>query len=326
MSYQGELPLAGERRASDPANYRQIQPRHETFPSPEYLEPYHYTSSPHMHMHHRNPTTEHQQQPTPSLAPTDKIQQIQRITRPLSNRSTSSSQLPALSSALGRIFLIGVEVTDHRLAAALSYALQSELIDRSRNVGVHQLMDVDEWRQFLQRPGTAGPEDLASDYLRAVAAARRKFETVFTSAAATYEQGGPSSSSASSSSLWDQRPLPPAQFRPPPPLTVSILQQYILTHSETARKRLSPNGNNSPVYTSEWCIDVWRGSPRPNVTIYVRNDDGLGVVTIEDQALGVISVPAPTGSSTEPAPWKAPIIRRLAFEILEFITNRYGNV
>ncbi|EPS36538.1 hypothetical protein H072_9933 [Dactylellina haptotyla CBS 200.50] len=339
MSYQSssELPLSGERRASDPTNYRQLQPRYETFSSPDYLEPHNYTSSPHTHMQHRSPTgaerQHHQhQQPTstPTLEPTEKIQQIQRITRPLSNRSSSSRTGAVSPSSLAKMFLISVEVTDQRLATELCYALHSELLERSRNVLIHQLMDVPEWQQFLQRSSAAGPEDLASDYLRAVAAARRQFEAIFMTAAAgaTYEHPGTGSGPSSSSSPWDQRlagpGAPPAQFRPPPSLTIAILQQYILTHSGTARRRLSPNGNVSPVYTSEWCIDVWRGSPRPNVTIYVRNDDGLGMVNIENPSLGIVSVPAPTNG--EGRPWKANVIRRLAFEINEYITGLLRNL
>ncbi|KAK6535286.1 hypothetical protein TWF694_001753 [Orbilia ellipsospora] len=346
MSYQSssELPLSlpGERRASDPTNYRQIQPRHEPFSSPDHLEPHHYTSSPHSHhLQHRNPTSErthhHQYQPsTPTLEPTEKIQQIQRITRSLSHRSHSSTAAGGttanLAPVLGRTFLISVEVTDHRLATELCYALHSELLERNRNVGIHQLMDIPEWRQFLQRSSTAASDDLASDYLRAVAAARRQFESIFVAAAAAYDQqssGGASTPPSVTSSPWDQQrlgrpPPPPAQFRPPPPLTIAILQQYILTHSGTARRRLSPNGNVSPVYTSEWCIDVWRGSPRPNVTIYVRNDGGMGTVDVEDAALGIVSVPAPTGSG-EGRPWKGNVIGRLAYYINDFITQRHGN-
>ncbi|KAK6528250.1 hypothetical protein TWF281_009497 [Arthrobotrys megalospora] len=347
MSYQSDLPLAGDRRASDPANYRQLQQRHETSSfSPDYLEPHHY-SSPHAHMQQRNPTAGDRPQPTastPTLPGVEKIQQIQRITRPLSNRSLASTggsnQSPLLSSTLGRTFLISVEVGDSRLAAELSFILHSELSERFRTVGVHQLMDITEWRQFLQHSSAASPEDLASDYLRAVAAARRQFEAIVVNTAVAHDQGNggglssgsSATSAAASASPWDQRdhrqPLgPPAQFRAPPPLIVSILQQYILTHSATARRRLSPNGNVSPVYTSEWCIDVWRGSPRPNVTITVRSDDPMGVVRVEDAALGLISVPSPTGNgSLGGKPWKSTVIRRLAFEITEFITNRYGSV
>ncbi|KAF3108513.1 hypothetical protein TWF103_005590 [Orbilia oligospora] len=344
MSYQSDLPLAGDRRASDPANYRQFQQRHETSSfSTDYLEPHHY-SSPQMHMQQRNPTATDRQQPTtstPTLPGVEKIQQIQRITRPLSNRSLAAAggpgQSPLLSSAMGRTFLISVEVGDSRLAAELSFILHSELLERFRTVVVHQLMDITEWRQFLQHPSASGPEDLASDYLRAVAAARRQFEAIVVNAAVAYEQGssgGPSSGSSAPSvaSPWDQRdhrqPLGPpgAQFRSPQPI-ISILQQYILTHSATARRRLSPNGNVSPVYTSEWCIDVWRGSPRPNVTITVRSDDPMGPVQVEDPALGLISIPPPTGNpSLGGKPWKSQIIRRLAFEITEFITSRYGSI
>ncbi|KAF3264891.1 hypothetical protein TWF217_003052 [Orbilia oligospora] len=344
MSYQSDLPLAGDRRASDPANYRQFQQRHETSSfSTDYLEPHHY-SSPQMHMQQRNPTATDRQQPTtstPTLPGVEKIQQIQRITRPLSNRSLAAAggpgQSPLLSSAMGRTFLISVEVGDSRLAAELSFILHSELLERFRTVVVHQLMDITEWRQFLQHPSASGPEDLASDYLRAVAAARRQFEAIVVNAAVAYEQGssgGPSSggSAPSVASPWDQRdhrqPLGPpgAQFRSPQPI-ISILQQYILTHSATARRRLSPNGNVSPVYTSEWCIDVWRGSPRPNVTITVRSDDPMGLVQVEDPALGLISIPPPTGNpSLGGKPWKSQIIRRLAFEITEFITSRYGSI
>ncbi|KAF3177277.1 hypothetical protein EYR41_008037 [Orbilia oligospora] len=344
MSYQSDLPLAGDRRASDPANYRQFQQRHETSSfSTDYLEPHHY-SSPQMHMQQRNPTATDHQQPTtstPTLPGVEKIQQIQRITRPLSNRSLAAAggpgQSPLLSSAMGRTFLISVEVGDSRLAAELSFILHSELLERFRTVVVHQLMDITEWRQFLQHPSASGPEDLASDYLRAVAAARRQFEAIVVNAAVAYEQGssgGPSSggSAPSVASPWDQRdhrqPLGPpgAQFRSPQPI-ISILQQYILTHSATARRRLSPNGNVSPVYTSEWCIDVWRGSPRPNVTITVRSDDPMGLVQVEDPALGLISIPPPTGNpSLGGKPWKSQIIRRLAFEITEFITSRYGSI
>ncbi|KAK6360378.1 hypothetical protein TWF730_006521 [Orbilia blumenaviensis] len=345
MSYQSDLPLAGDRRASDPANYRQLQQRHETSSfSPEYLEPHHY-SSPHMHLQQRTPTGPDRPQPTtstPTLPGVEKIQQIQRITRPLSNRSLAAtggpSQSPLLSSTLGRTFLISVEVGDSRLAAELSFILHSELLERFRTVAVHQLMDITEWRQFLQHSGTAGPEDLASDYLRAVAAARRQFEAIVMNAAVTHEHsvsGGLSSGSSASSvaSPWDQRdnrqPLGPpgAQFRTQPPLIISILQQYILTHSATARRRLSPNGNVSPVYTSEWCIDVWRGSPRPNVTITIRSDDPMGAVRVEDPALGLISMPSPTGNGgLGGKAWKSNIIRRLTFEVTEFITNRYGSV
>ncbi|KAF3224924.1 hypothetical protein TWF191_005773 [Orbilia oligospora] len=344
MSYQSDLPLAGDRRASDPANYRQFQQRHETSSfSTDYLEPHHY-SSPQMHMQQRNPTATDRQQPTtstPTLPGVEKIQQIQRITRPLSNRSLAAAggpgQSPLLSSAMGRTFLISVEVGDSRLAAELSFILHSELLERFRTVVVHQLMDITEWRQFLQHPSASGPEDLASDYLRAVAAARRQFEAIVMNAAVAYEQGssgGPSSGSSAPSvaSPWDQRdhrqPLGPpgAQFRSPQPI-ISILQQYILTHSATARRRLSPNGNVSPVYTSEWCIDVWRGSPRPNVTITVRSDDPMGPVQVEDPALGLISIPPPTGNpSLGGKAWKSQIIRRLAFEITEFITSRYGSI
>ncbi|KAF3905751.1 hypothetical protein AA313_de0202748 [Arthrobotrys entomopaga] len=369
MSYQSssELPLSvpGERRASDPTNYRQIQPRHEPFSSPDHLEPHHYTSSPHPHhLQHRNPTAErthhphphphphhHQQyQPstasTPTLEPTEKIQQIQRITRSLSHRSHSSAAAggtavaaaTTLAPILDRTFLISVEVTDHRLASELCFALHSELLERNRSVGIHQLMDIPEWRQFLQRSSTAASDDLASDYLRAVAAARRQFEGIFMTAAAAYDQhssgGGASTSPSVTSSPWDQQqqrehrlarpPPPPAQFRASPLLTIAILQQYILTYSGTARRRLSPNGNVSPVYTSEWCIDVWRGSPRPNVTIYVRNDDGMGTVNVEDAALGIVSVPAPTGSG-EGRPWRGNVIGRLAYYINDFITQRHGN-
>ncbi|KAK6504874.1 hypothetical protein TWF481_006810 [Arthrobotrys musiformis] len=351
MSYQSDLPLAGDRRASDPASYRQFQQRHETSPfATDYLEPHHY-SSPQMHMQQRNPTATDRQQPTsstPTLPGVEKIQQIQRITRPLSNRTLASSaggpgQPPLPSSTLGRTFLISVEVGDNRLAAELSFILHTELLERFRTVGVHQLMDINEWRQFLHHSnaGAAGPEDLASDYLRAVAAARRQFEAIVVNAAAAHEHSGSGegvggltsgSSVPSTASLWDQRdhrqPLGPpgAQFRAPQPI-ISILQQYILTHSATARRRLSPNGNVSPVYTSEWCIDVWRGSPRPNVTITVRSDDPMGLVQVEDPALGLISIPSPTGNaSLGGKPWKSPVIRRLAFEITEFITSRYGSI
>ncbi|KAK6359462.1 hypothetical protein TWF696_000618 [Orbilia brochopaga] len=351
MSYQSTSELPLERRASDPSlasSYRQLQPpRHETSFSPDFLEPpYGSHHQQHHHHHHqrhhslhpqqlqlprelerRHPTSDRPTTSTPTpLAPTDKIQQIQRITRPLSTRAPASSASTSSAAAhshspppLGsRTFIIAVEVTDPRLAAELCFLLHTDLVERFRDVRVHQPMDVPEWRQFLQR--TSGPEDLASDYLRAVAAARHNFDAMFTPV--------PLQS-------WERdRPAPPLttqqqQFRslPPPgvpaPHTVSILQQYILTHSTTAKRRLSPGGNSSPVYTWEWCVDVWRGSPRPDMTIIVRNDDGMGVVTVEDAALGLLSVPAPT-SREDGRLWGQTVIRRLAFEVRESVMGRYG--
>ncbi|KAF3922212.1 hypothetical protein ABW21_db0208955 [Orbilia brochopaga] len=350
MSYQSTSELSLERRASDPSlasSYRRLQqPRHETSFSPDFLEPpygSHHQQQHHHQRHHsmhpqqlqlsrelerRNPTSDRPTTSTPTpLAPTDKIQQIQRITRPLSTRAPAPSAGSSSGAAhshspppLGsRTFIIAVEVTDSRLAAELCFLLHTDLVERFRDVRVHQPMDVPEWRQFLQR--TSGPEDLASDYLRAVAAARHNFDAMFTPV--------PLQS-------WERdRPPPPLttqqqQFRslPPPgvpaPQTVSILQQYILTHSTTAKRRLSsPDGNSSPVYTWEWCVDVWRGSPRPDMTIIVRNDDGMGVVTVEDAALGLLSVPAPT-SREDGRLWGATVIRRLAFEVRESVMGRYG--
>ncbi|EWC48724.1 hypothetical protein DRE_00029 [Drechslerella stenobrocha 248] len=363
MSYHStsELPHGLERRASDPtlASYRQLQhPRHETF-SPDYLEPP-YTHAQHhqhphqQHQHHhghhqrhyslhpqhharelerRIPTVDRPTTSTPTpLAPTDKIQQIQRITRPLPLRhpatpSTTSSAAAATSRPLShshsspppplgsRPFIIAVEATDTQLAGELCFQLHADLVDRFRDVRIHRPMDVPEWRQFLH--GASGPEDLASDYLHAVAAARHRFDAMFTPV--------PLQS-------WERDQQQPqqqqTQFRTlpspaPAPFTVSILQQYILTHATAAKRRLSPGGNSSPVYTWEWCVDVWRGSPRPDMTVIVRNDDGMGVVAVEDAALGLLSVPAPV-SREDGRLWNTSVIRRLAFEVRESINGRYG--
>ncbi|KAF3933422.1 hypothetical protein ABW19_dt0209509 [Dactylella cylindrospora] len=321
-----------ERRVSDPASYRPMQQRHETF-SPDYLEP-NYGHTHHTHSPSRGKGRNLAERPTTAgagassttpttAAPADKIQQIQRITRPLSNRpissaaasasgtGSSSSSIPPMS--LSRTVLIAVEVSDPRLASTLSRGLHSELVEKFRsNVGVIQPMDVPEWRSFIQR--SSGPEDSVSDYLLAVAAARRQIDSAIIGTAAAYDQSG-------SNSPWghDPRNLP-SQFRFPPPINVSILQQYIYTHAGAARRKLSPNGNVSPVYTWEWCIDVWRGSPRPDITIVVRNDDGSGGVNLESPELGLLSVPGPTAMGGKT--WESSVMRRLAFEVQELIANR----
>lgn len=216
---------------------------------------------------------------------------------------------PALSSSsfVPRLPVVCVEGDDLDAVAELCHALSREiaktelvlLLDEADELAV---FDLDTLLNTTDRDSTDAE---CANYLTHVAFWRRKAAEIRKTVYGSHTQSHHSPDEATRQAA------------------LVLINRYILSRSETAAVRLTPDGL-TPYAHWQWCTSIWKGCIGADVTIFVQpvpEGSALDNDAVESKESGRVIFARKTSGVKE---WEDKVIRRLGFEIGEVIRSLRG--